>query len=442
MRERSKWPNPRKPKTQLVRELEQAAAEVPGNKYEFTQPIEMRFNELISGVRSDLAVKIYGDDLDVLVAQGNEISAVLSSVDGAADVQVEHITGLPMYTVALDRIALDRYGLNVADVQDVVEVAMGGRAVGQLFQGDRRFDIVVRLPERLRVDPDVFRRLPVPLPGGDSDAESTREAPRFVPLQEVAKIELITGPNQISRENGKRRIVVTANVRGRDLGGFVAEIQRKIADSVTLPSGYWLDYGGTFEQLISARARLTLIVPLALLLVFGLLFMTFGTVRDTLLVFSGIPLAAVGGVLGLWLRGIPFSISAGVGFIGLSGVAVLNGVLIVSYVRELLNQGKSLDEAVTEGILTRFRPVLMAALVAALGLVPMALNIGAGSEVQRPLATVIIAGIISSTVLTLLLLPALYRLFHGAIEAREEPLWQKPDPHAPGAGLGAASPLE
>jgi cobalt-zinc-cadmium resistance protein CzcA len=300
----------------------------------------------------------------------------------------------------------------------------------------------VRLPERLRADLDVLRRLPVPLPGGDFDAESTGDTPRFVPLQEVAEIDLITGPNQISRENGKRRIVVTANVRGRDLGGFVAEIQRKIADSVTLPSGYWLDYGGTFEQLISARARLTLIVPLALLLVFGLLFMTFGTVRDTLLVFSGIPLAAVGGVLGLWLRGIPFSISAGVGFIGFAGVAVLNGVLIVSYVRELLNQGKSLNEAVTEGILTRFRPVLMAALVAALGLVPMALNVGAGSEVQRPLATVIIAGIISSTVLTLLLLPALYRLFHGAIEAREEPLWQKPDTRTPGAGLGVAAPLE
>ncbi|MFN0022898.1 MAG: efflux RND transporter permease subunit, partial [Parvularculaceae bacterium] len=390
---------------------------VPGNNYEFTQPIEMRFNELIAGVRTDLAVKVFGDDFDTLVELGEEIEAAVASVSGAADARIEQATGLPLLSVIPDREALARYGMSVGDVQDVIAAAIGGRVSGQIFEGDRRFDIVVRLPEDIRDNIEAIRRLPVPLPAEiraqDEDALAT------VPLSEVADVEISLGPNQISRENGKRRVVVTANVRGRDLGSFVAELRDVISRDVELPPGYWISYGGTFEQLQSAQARLAIAVPLALLLVLALLFMSFGSIRETLIVFGGVPLAAIGGVLALALRGIPFSISAGVGFIGLSGIAVLNGVLIVSSIRALLEQGRPLDDAIREGTILRLRPVLMASLVAALGLVPMALNIGAGSEVQRPLATVMIGGIVSSTLLTLFALPAIYRLFHRDVEAAD-----------------------
>jgi cobalt-zinc-cadmium resistance protein CzcA len=382
----------------------------PGNNYEFTQPIQMRFNELISGVRSDLAVKVYGDDLDQLLSSAQDVAAVLRTVDGAISVKVEQVTGLPVLSVQPNRAALDRYGLNVSDVQDVVQVAMGGKEAGQLFEGDRRFDIIVRLPEHLRTDIDTLQRLPVPLNQVHQEANSNQ--PDYVPLKEVATLEVIYGPNQISREQGKRRIVVTANVRGRDLGGFVEDVQQAVRNKVDIPPGYWTEYGGTFEQLISAKERLTIVVPVALLLIFGLLFMAFGSGRAALLIFSGVPLALTGGVAALWLRDIPLSISAGVGFIALSGVAVLNGVVMVSFIRALQEKGMKLDEAIIEGALTRLRPILMTALVASLGFVPMALNVGAGSEVQRPLATVVIGGIISSTALTLLVLPALYRLFH------------------------------
>jgi cobalt-zinc-cadmium resistance protein CzcA len=375
---------------------------VPGNNYEFTQPIQMRFNELISGVRADVAVKVYGDDLETLRALGEQIRDVVAGIAGGADITLEQMTGLPMLTVHPRRAVLARYGLDVADVKQVVETAIGGTAVGQVFEGDRRFDLVVRLSESERNDPATLAVLPVPLPGGS-----------YVPLREVADVEIVQGPNAINRENGKRRAVVTANVRGRDLGSFIAEIQARVRAEVPLPSGYWLDYGGTFEQLISATERLQVVVPLALLLILALLYFAFRSLADSLLVFSGVPLALTGGVLALWLRDIPLSVSAGVGFIALSGVAVLNGLVMVAFIRNLLAEGRTLDDAIATGALTRLRPVLMTALVASLGFLPMAFNQGIGSEVQRPLATVVIGGIISSTALTLVVLPALYRITHA-----------------------------
>jgi len=400
------WPDPSKTKAELVAELEAAVARVPGNNYEFTQPIQMRFNELISGVRSDLAVKVYGDDLETLLDIGSRIEEVLKTVPGAADVKLEQATGLPVTTVTPKRDVLFRYGINVADVQDLVAMALGGQPVGQVFEGDARFDLVVRLPERLRNDPDTLENLPVPLPDGG-----------YVPLREVATVTTEPGPNQINRENGKRRVVAAANVRGRDLGSFVADVQSRVG-KVEIPPGYWLDYGGTFEQLQSATARLQLLVPLTLVLIFGLLLLTFGSAKDALLVFSGVPLALTGGVAALWLRDIPLSISAGIGFITLSGVAVLTGVVMVAAFRQLLDEGKGLEESIVEGSLLRLRPVLMVALVASLGFLPMALNTGTGAEVQRPLATVVIGGIISATLLSLLVLPALYGLAYRGAAAR------------------------
>ena len=399
MKPRSEWPNPRKPKATLVAELEATVERVPGSKYEFIQPSQMRFNELIAGVRSEVAIKIYGDDLDTLVDIGSQVETLLQSVSGNADVQSEQVTGLPMLTVTPNRANLARYGLNVADVQRTLSTAVGGRTVGKIFEGDRRFDVVVRLHDDRRNDIDAISRLPITLPDGTG-----------IPLHELADLEIVIAPNQISRENGKRRIVITSNVRGRDLGSFIAEVRSRFPQNVDMPPGYWVEYGGTFEQLQSASKRLALVVPLALLLIFALLYGAFGSARDALLVFSGVPLALTGGVLSLWLRGMPFSISAAVGFIALSGVAVLNGVVMLTFIRDLRAQGKALEEAILEGAMVRLRPVLMTALVASLGFVPMALNVGIGAEVQRPLATVVVGGILSSTLLTLLVLPALYRL--------------------------------
>jgi len=402
MKPREDWPDPRKPKEQLVAEMNEAVQQVPGSRYEFLQPIQMRFNELIAGVRSDVAIKIFGDDLDQLASVAAEVEGVVSSIEGSQDAQTEQVTGLPFIQVIPDRIRLTQLGLNVDDVQTVVSTAIGGTEAGQIFEGDRRFDIVVRLPEEMREDRQVLERLPIALPGGGS-----------VPLSEVATIENVQGPNQISREDGKRRAVVTSNVRGRDLGSFISEAQERIATEIELPEGYWVDYGGTFEQLESASARLQIVVPLALLLIFGLLVALFRSVKDALVVFSGVPLALTGGVAALMLRGIPFSISAGVGFIALSGIAVLNGVVMLTFIRQLMDDGKPLEDAIKEGAMARLRPVLMTALVASLGFVPMALNVGLGSEVQRPLATVVIGGIVSATALTLLVLPALYRVVRG-----------------------------
>lgn len=398
----SEWPEPRISKQEFVEQLEEAVREIPGNNYEFTQPIAMRFNELIAGVRTDLGVKVMGDDLDQLLESANAILKVLNTIDGVADARVEQVTGLPVLSVIPKRNVLARYGLNVSDIQDQVAAAIGGESAGLIFEGDRRFELVVRLPESLRTDLNALDRLPVPLPVGG-----------FVPLAEVATLSLAPAPNQISRENGKRLVVVTANVRGRDLGSFVREAQLRIAEEAPPPPGYWLDYGGTFEQLESASERLMIVVPLTLMIIIGLLVMAFRSLRDALIIFTGVPLALTGGVLALWLRDMPLSISAGVGFIALSGVAVLNGLVMLSFIRDLWHEKGDLVVAIVEGALIRLRPVLMTALVASLGFIPMALNTGTGAEVQRPLATVVIGGIVSSTLLTLLVLPALYRIAHG-----------------------------
>jgi cobalt-zinc-cadmium resistance protein CzcA len=402
LKEREHWPDPRKTKTQVVADLEKAVRVIPGNNYEFTQPIQMRFNELLSGVRADVAVKVYGDDLERLAQIGQQLEAVVSSVRGAQDVALEQVTGLPVLSIKPRREGLSRYGLDIAALQDVVAASYGGEVVGTIYDGDRRHDLVVRLPETHRRNLDALGNLPIALPGSG-----------YVPLREIAEIEMAQGPNQINRENGKRRVVVTANVRGRDLGSFVQELRGRVAAETELPAGYWVDYGGTFEQLQSATARLAIVVPATLLVILCLLWLAFRSLRTGLVIFSGVPLALTGGILALWLRGIPLSISAGVGFIALSGVAVLNGLVLVSFIRELRIKGHSIEDAIHEGALTRLRPVLVTALVAALGFVPMAFNTGIGSEVQRPLATVVIGGILSSTALTLLVLPALYRMVEG-----------------------------
>ncbi|AEI81305.1 cation efflux system protein CzcA [Cupriavidus necator N-1] len=407
----SQWPEPRRTRDELIAAIRDEVGKLPGNNYEFSQPIQLRFNELISGVRSDVAVKVFGDDNAVLEQTANRIAAVLQGIPGAAEVKVEQTTGLPMLTVQIDRNKAARYGLNLSDIQDAVAIGIGGKVSGTFFSGDRRFDIVVRLPDAVREDVEALRRLPVPLPKEAAARTS------YIPLSEVASVEIAPGPNQVSRENGKRRIVVSANVRGRDIGSFVPEAEAAIRARVQIPAGYWTSWGGTFEQLQSATARLRIVVPLALGMVFVLLFAMFGNVKDGLLVFTGIPFALTGGILALWLRGIPLSISAAVGFIALCGVAVLNGLVMLSFIRSLREDGHGLDAAIRDGALTRLRPVLMTALVASLGFVPMALATGTGAEVQRPLATVVIGGILSSTALTLLVLPVLYRLAHRNDEA-------------------------
>ena len=425
----SEWPEPRKSRDELLAAVQEVVGKIPGNNYEFSQPIQLRFNELISGVRSDVAVKIFGDDMDVLNKTAEEVSSKLQKIPGASEVKVEQTTGLPMLTVNIDRQKSARYGLNVADIQDAVATAIGGREAGTLFEGDRRFDILVRLPESLRNDLESMKRLPIPLPRGSGGVEGRTN---FIQLAEVASFELAPGPNQVSRENGKRRIVVSANVRGRDVGSFVADAEAALAQ-VKIPAGYWTSWGGTFENLQSATQRLQIVVPVSLLLVFVLLFAMFGNVKDGLLVFTGIPFALTGGILALWLRDIPMSISAAVGFIALSGVAVLNGLVMISYIRSLREEGAQLDAAIREGALTRLRPVLMTALVASLGFIPMAIATGTGAEVQRPLATVVIGGILSSTLLTLLVLPILYRLAHRPDEELEDVTAEPVHPQAAAA---------
>lgn len=413
----SEWTGPHHTKAELVAAIEKAVRQIPGNNYEFTQPIQMRFNELLSGVRADVAVKVFGDDMDTLLAVGEQIEKVLDTIPGAADVRTEQLTGLSVLSIQMDRAKMARYGLNAIDVQDAVAISVGGRTSGLIYEGDRRFELQVRLPEQLRSDIEVLKRLPISLPTSNTAAGGTPPAlagaPAYITLGEVANFELVQGPNQVSRENGKRRAVVTANVRGRDLGSFVQEAEALIAERVQIPPGYWVTWGGQFEQLISAAERLQIIIPLSFGLILILLYTMFGNFRDGLLMFTGVPFALSGGVVALWLRDIPLSISAGVGFIALSGVAVLNGLVMLAFIRDLRAQGMTLDEAIQTGALTRLRPVLMTALVAALGFVPMAIATSIGAEVQRPLATVVIGGILSSTALTLLVLPVLYRLAHG-----------------------------
>ncbi|WP_122813646.1 CusA/CzcA family heavy metal efflux RND transporter [Pseudomonas viridiflava] len=417
LKPQSEWPDPDKSRETLIAELQKAAASVPDSNYELSQPIQLRFNELVSGVRSDVAVKVFGDDMTVLNQAAAKIAAAMQKVPGASEVKVEQTTGLPVLTINIDRDKAARYGLNVADVQDAIATALGGRQAGTLYEGDRRFDMVVRLSEQLRTDVAGLSSLLIPVP---ASAGSINQQISFISLSQVASLDLVLGPNQISRENGKRLVIVSANVRGRDLGSFVEDAGQTIDSSVQIPAGYWTNWGGQFEQLQSAAKRLQIVVPVALLLVLALLFLMFNNLKDGLLVFTGIPFALTGGVMALWLRDIPLSISAGVGFIALSGVAVLNGLVMISFIRNLREEGRSLHDAITEGALTRLRPVLMTALVASLGFIPMALATGTGAEVQRPLATVVIGGILSSTALTLLVLPALYQWAHRREEEEVE----------------------
>ncbi|HSE42603.1 MAG TPA: CusA/CzcA family heavy metal efflux RND transporter [Acidobacteriota bacterium] len=406
MKPRKEWPDRRKSREEVLRKFQEELEKIPGNKYEFTQPIEMRFNELIAGVRADVAVKIYGDDMEVLVENGQKALDIVQSIPGASDARLEQMTGLPVLTVHLDRDAMSRYGLIVEQVQGAVEIAIGGKSAGQIFEGDQRFDLVVRLPDELRQNLQAMKSIPISLP------KKNGEHQQFIPLANVAKFEIAPGPNQINRENGKRHAIVTANVQNRDLGSFVEEAQDEMRTSLTLPAGYWMEWGGQFEHLISATRRLQIVVPVALFLIFSLLFVSFGNIKDAILVFTGVPLAITGGILALWVRGIPFSISAAIGFIALSGVAVLNGLVLISFIEKFRQEGMKVSDAVFEASTTRLRPVLMTALVASLGFVPMAIATGTGAEVQRPLATVVIGGIISSTTLTLLVLPVLYGIFH------------------------------
>lgn len=395
LKPREQWPNPQETTDQLRERMLKFVATLAGNNSEFSQPIELRFNELISGIRSDVGVKIFGDDMTVLNQEAEKIAQIIRAISGASEVKVEQTSGLPVLNVAIDSALAAQYGLSVKSVQDLVASSVGGQNVGQILQGDRRFDFVVRLPEESR-NAQQLAQLPIQLPNGG-----------LIQLQDIAKVEQVLGLSQVSREQGKRRVVVTANVRDRDLGSFVAEMQQTLQQQ-PLPTGYWLGFGGQFENLASAKARMQIVIPLALLMIFALLMAVFSNVKDSLLVFSGVPLALSGGVVALWLRHIPVSMSAGVGFIALSGVAVLNGLVMLSFIKEL-RENYDVHRATWQGAVLRLRPVLMTACVASLGFIPMALATGTGAEVQRPLATVVIGGILSSTLLTLLLLPVIYR---------------------------------
>ena len=401
LKPREQWPDPSKLKIDVVNDLEAVVTPVPGNRYEFLQPIQMRFNELLAGVRAELAIKVFGDDFDTLESTGKAIEKAINNVDGIRDISVEQIKGLPMLTIVPNDQQLAMHGLSKADLQNQLAIAMGGQTVGKFYDGDKRFDIVVRLSEEVRNDIENLLSLPISLDNNQA-----------IPLNEVASIENISGANQVNRENGKRRVVVTANVRGRDLGSFVEDVQQVINKNVELPAGYWIEYGGTYQKLQSASQRLSIVVPVTLVLIVGLLLLAMGSFKDSMIIFSGVPLALTGGVFALLLRDIPFSISAAIGFIALSGIAILNGLVMVSFIRDL-RASLSLEAAIIKGAVTRLRPVLTTALVASLGFIPMALNTGIGSEVQRPLATVVIGGVISSTILTLFVLPVLYRLLHS-----------------------------
>lgn len=429
LKPREQWPDPAEPKSHLIERIVTSLRNVPGSNYEITQPIQMRFNELVAGIKSDVGVKVFGEDFDQIIPLAENVQRVLNSVPGAKDLKKSQTLGIPVLNISIDRAAVARLGINISDVHEVIATAIGGREAGEVFEGDRRFKIIVRLPPAMRQDLHVLDNLPVPVPdegqrsetktvAAAAERDSSHQAgagasqQKFIPLSSIATITITDGPNEVNRENGKRLVVVQCNVRGRDLGGFVEEAQRRIAEQIKIPSGNWLEWGGQFENLVAARKRLSIVVPICLFLIFLMLFTTFNSVRYALLVFTGVPLALTGGIVALWVRDMPFSISAAVGFIALSGVAVLNGLVMVTFINHLRRQGTPLEDAIVLGSMTRLRPVLTTALVASLGFVPMALATARGSEVQRPLATVVIGGIISSTILTLVVLPAIYRLWH------------------------------
>ena len=420
LKPKEEWPDPSLSKDGLVEQIEAKLKTLTGNAYEFSQPIEMRFNELIAGVRGDLAIKIYGDDLEAMTATGGKIATILNSLQGAADVKVEQTDGFPTLDVAFDRDAISRYGLTVEEVGDAVAIAMGGREAGLIFQGDRRFYVIVRLPDSIRNDLDAVGALPVSLP------ETSDGVRGSVPLRELARFSYTEGLNQVSRENGKRRVVVQANVRGRDIGSFVQEAQARIDSEVKLPAGAWLEFGGQFQNLQAASQRMTLVVPVVFLLIFGLLFMALGGFAPAIAVFTAVPLALAGGVFALVLTGMPFSVSAAVGFICLSGVAVLNGLVVMGGILHRLKIGLPLEQAIVDGLMEKARAVLMTGIVPALGFVPMALAHGTGAEVQKPLAIVVIGGLITATALTLIVLPAICRLVLRSRSESVEPRRSQP----------------
>jgi cobalt-zinc-cadmium resistance protein CzcA len=409
LKPQEEWPDPSLSKADLQEEIEKAVGALAGNVYEFSQPIQLRFNELLAGTRGDLAVKVFGEEFEPMLKAANQVATILRGTEGADDVKVEQTAGLPFLEIKINKTEAARLGLSTSAIQDVIGAAIGGREAGMVFEGDRRFPIVVRLNDKVREDREALENIPVPLPPGVNGRASS------VLLKQVASFSVTEGPNQISRENGRRRVVVTANVRGRDIGSLVAEAQAKVASGVQLPAGYYVTWGGQFENLASARQRLMVVVPVCFFLIFLLLFSALNSAKDALLVFSAVPLALTGGIAALWLRGMPFSVPAAVGFIALSGVAVLNGLVMLTYIKQLIAEGKPRREAILEGAMTRLRPVAMTALVASLGFVPMALATETGAEIQRPLATVVIGGLISATLLTLVILPALYARFAGDV---------------------------
>jgi cobalt-zinc-cadmium resistance protein CzcA len=405
LKPQEEWPDPHLPKNELITQIGDKLAQLPGNAYEFTQPIQLRFNELLAGVRGDIAVKVFGEDYDAMLRAANHIAAILRATKGAQDVKVEQVTGLPLLDIQIDKAAIARFGLSLSTVQDAIGAAIGGQRAGMIFEGDRRFPIFVRLGDNLRENAAALETIPVSLPPDATGRIST------VQLKQLAKFTTIDGQNQVSRENGKRRVVVSANVRGRDIASVVNEAHAKVDAHVKTPAGYWIVWGGQFENLAAARGRLMLVVPICFFMIFLLLYSALGSARDALLVFTAVPLALSGGVAALWLRGMPMSVSAAVGFIALSGVAVLNGLVMRTYIHQLESSGMGEREAIFTGAMTRLRPVTMTALVASLGFVPMALATSTGAEVQRPIATVVIGGLISATALTLIVLPALYAYY-------------------------------
>ena len=422
LKPQEEWPDPSLSKADLQEQIEKAVGELAGNVYEFSQPIQLRFNELLAGTRGDLAVKVFGEEFEPMLKAANQVAQVLRGITGAEDVKVEQTAGLPFLEIKINKAEAARYGLSVGAIQEVIGAAIGGKDAGVVFEGDRRFPIVVRLNDKVREDREALENIPVPLPPGLNGRASS------VLLKQVASFSVTEGPNQISRENGKRRVVVTANVRGRDIGSLVAEAQGKVAAQVQLPSGYYVTWGGQFENLASAKQRLMIVVPVCFFLIFLLLYSALGSPRDALLVFSAVPLALTGGIAALWLRGMPISVPAAVGFIALSGVAVLNGLVMLTFIKQLVAEGRPKREAILEGAMTRLRPVAMTALVASLGFVPMAIATETGAEIQRPLATVVIGGLISATLLTLVVLPALYARF-GKVEPAKAA--QRPGEAAP-----------
>ena len=390
-----------KSKDELADKFKEALAIIPGMEVEFTQPIEMRFNELITGVRADVAVKIFGEDLSVLANKANEIKSLIQNVEGASDIVIEKVEGLPQMSITYNRNKTARYGLNISDINEIISMGYAGTTIGNVFEGEKRFDLVVRLDEGYRKNIDNLERLYIDTPSGLK-----------IPLKELAQIEYTTGPAKISRDDTKRRIVVGINVRNRDLQSVVDDVRNIIESQVKLPAGYSITYGGQFQNLQSAKARLMVAVPIALVLIFILLHFAFGSIKEAAMVYSAIPLSAVGGILLLWFRDMPFSISAGVGFIALFGIAVLNGIVLIEHFKDLKEEGMTnIEELIKRGTTERLRPVLLTAAAAALGFLPMAISTNAGAEVQRPLATVVIGGLVTATVLTLIVLPILYAWF-------------------------------